>query len=77
MSRKKDLNILLATADANAITDEELYTATCCPRTGLGSITVENVNFIRVIEIIFCLKNMLSNENNYGWLNRTNRFINR
>ena len=44
-------------------------------RAGLESITVKNVIFIRVIEFIFCLKDLLTNENNYGCLNRTNRLM--
>ncbi len=66
---------MIATADGNDITNEEFHTVACYVRAELNLITIENIILIRVIEIIFCLKDLLSNENNYGWLNQTKKLL--
>jgi len=60
--------LLIATADANTISDEKFYTAASYPAADLKLISMENIIQIRIFEIIFFLKDLLSNENNYGWL---------
>jgi hypothetical protein len=68
VSQEKAECLLIATADGNNKIDEKFYTVATCPRTELGLITIDDLVLIHVIEIIFFLKDLLSNEDNYGWL---------
>ena len=66
---------MIATADGNSLKNEKFYTAAEFPRDELKSITIENLIFIRAVEIIFCLKDLLNNQNNYGWLNQSKNLL--
>ena len=60
--------LLIATVDGNTISNEKFYTAAKCLLEDLKNITIEDILKIRIIEIIFLLKDIISNENNFGWL---------
>ena len=75
VSQEKPTCLLIATADGNSLKDEIFYTAADSPKEKLALITIEDIVLIRIIEVIFCLKDLLSNEQNFGWLHPSKRLL--
>jgi hypothetical protein len=68
VDQKRPDCLLIATADGSTNTEEKYFTANCYPHADLKSFNIEQIIQIRIIEIIFCIKDLISNQNNYGWL---------
>jgi hypothetical protein len=75
VNQQKPDCLLIATVDSNKSSNETYYTAANYPAADLKSITIEEITQTRILEIIFCLKDLLSNENNYNWLHPTKKLI--
>ena len=75
VNQKRPDCLLIATANGSTITTEKFYTAVHYPAIDLNSLTIEEIIQIRIIEIIFCLKDILSNQDNYGWLHPSKKIF--
>jgi hypothetical protein len=75
VNQEKSECLLIATADGSNIINEKFNTASHCSRDELNLITMNDIIFIRIMEVIFCLKDLLSNEQNFGWLHPSKRLL--
>ncbi len=75
VNQEKPECLLIATADGNSALNASFQTLACCPRAELDLITMDDIILIRVIEIIFGLKDLLTNIHNYGWIYSTKRLL--
>jgi hypothetical protein len=75
VNQEKPECLLIATADGNSTLNASFQTVACCPRAELDLITMDDIILIRVIEIIFGLKDLLTNAHNYGWIYSTKRLL--
>jgi hypothetical protein len=73
ISQDKPDCLLIATADCNNKTNENFHTLAHCSKAELELITVDDIAFIHLIEIIFSLQDLLSNNDNFGWLYPTKK----
>jgi hypothetical protein len=69
--------LLIATADVNTITKEIFFTGSSYPQAKFNSIKIEEIILIRLFEIIFSLKDLLSNNDNdaVGFINLKNLLL--
>jgi hypothetical protein len=75
ISQDKPECLLIATADCNNKTNENFHTLSHCSTAELKLITLDDIVFMWLIEIIFCLKDLLSNGDNQSsilqWIKMT------
>lgn len=67
--------LLIATADGNSTADAKFSTVSCCSQAELSLITIDQKLLIRIIEVIFFIKDLLSNHDNFGLIPSQKRIL--
>ena len=68
VNQKRPDCLLIATVDGSSISEENYFTSAYYLSDHLNLFIMKQIVQVRILEIILCLKDLLTNEHNFGWL---------